>query len=129
MELVRDAQQRAGARGRKAAPVVVQPRLDGPGEGEVVVARREGARDCVVEAAVQPAVRVCRRHDEVEPGLDKGQRAVVVGDCEGREAVGCEGGVQGGAVGVVDAQHVDVRDGRRVWLGWRHDGGCCALLG
>jgi hypothetical protein len=35
--------------------------------------------------------------------------------------------VQGGAVGVVYAEQVDVRDGRRVWLGWRHDGGCCGL--
>lgn len=88
MELIRDAKQRASPRRRKAAPVVVQLCLDGPCEGEVVVAGREGARDCVVEAAVQPAVRVCRRHDEVELGLDKGQRAVVVGDCEGGQAVG-----------------------------------------
>lgn len=41
MELVGDAQQRAGSWRGKAAPVVVQLGLDGSGEGEIVVAGGE----------------------------------------------------------------------------------------
>lgn len=65
-KLVGDADQRACARGREAAPLFIKLSLGDVRQGEVVVAGRQGARDGIVECAVEAAVRIGRGYDGVE---------------------------------------------------------------
>lgn len=84
-ELVGDGDEGAGPRGREAPVLAVELRLGQPRQGEVVVPWRQGARDGVVEAAVEPPKRVGRRHHEVEPHRrgQRAQRVVVDADVGG----------------------------------------------